>query len=125
MAKQNWRLILLAVCLIFAFSTSPAEAGGEKGTKKCNDGLDNDDDGKIDGADEDCFSAFKPDQDNSGRGKDVPLIVTLDDMGGDNLVSDGGAYRDDERGVSAVAGGQLPPRIQVGFNGKGGTTRGS
>ncbi len=120
MAKQNWRLILLAVCLIFAFSTSPAEAGGEKGTKKCNDSIDNDDDGKIDGEDEDCFSAFKPDRDNSGRGNDVPLIVTLDNMPGDNLVSDGGTCRDDERGVSASAGGQLPPRILVGFNGKGG-----
>ncbi len=60
-----------------------------------------------------------PDRDNSGRGKDVPLIVTLDDVITDNLMSDGGAYSDDERGVSAFAGGQLPPRIQVGFNGKG------
>ncbi len=60
-----------------------------------------------------------PDRDNSGRGKDVPLIVTLDDMGVDNLVSDDfgsepAPYSDDERGVSAFAGGQLPPRIQVG-----------
>lgn len=33
---------------------APAEAGSEKGSKKCTDGVDNDNDGLIDGEDPDC-----------------------------------------------------------------------
>ena len=54
MEKKRWSLILMALCLMVAFSVSPVEAGSEKGQKKCNDDQDNDGDGLTDGDDPDC-----------------------------------------------------------------------
>ncbi len=81
MKPKRISLIFLALCLFFAFSMSPAEAENEKGKTKCNDGIDNDGDGLIDGKDSDCFGAFKNDKGTSGHSKDLPLIVTIDDPG--------------------------------------------
>ncbi len=49
----------IAATAIFAVGCGGGDTGGttsgsEKGRKKCNDGLDNDGDGFIDGADSDC-----------------------------------------------------------------------
>ena len=98
-----------------------SESRSEKGTTECNDGLDNDGDGKIDGEDEDCFGSAKPDRDNTGRGKDLPLIAILDpDSAGNNLQNDdGGPYVHGEKHVKALAGDPLPPRIRVATGGGG------
>jgi len=120
MEPKRIGLIFLALCLFFAFSMSPAEAGGERGRTKCNDGDDNDGDGKIDGEDEDCFSSFKPNDDDSGRAGGLNLIATLDDTSGDNLMSDTlGDYVHNEGHMKVVAGGQLPSRIGIHFSGGG------
>ena len=103
-----------------------SENRSEKGTNECNNGIDDDDDGKIDGEDEDCFGAFKPDQDNSGRGKDLPLIAILDphswgnDLQHDDPGNDiGQPYVHGQMHVKALAGDPLPPRIMVITGGGG------
>ena len=48
MGKNRWSLILVAVCLIFAFSMSPVEAQQKEKGPRCSDGDDNDGDGTAD-----------------------------------------------------------------------------
>lgn len=108
-----------------------SENRSETGTNECNDGIDNDGDGFIDGEDSDCFGAFDPDQPKTSRGKSEPLIVTLDDgvywdgsgWVSENLLSDGNPYVDGESRVKASAGGQRPHRIQVVFRNHGNNLR--
>ena len=73
MKKQIWFSILSTIMLLgLSVPINEVYAANEKGSTKCNDGADNDGDGKVDGEDEDCFGAFKPDRDdNSGRGKEM------------------------------------------------------
>jgi len=88
MKKKNWSLILLALCLVLAFSVSPVEAAKEKETI-CDDTIDNDGDGKTDCDDPNC----NKDPACAGGGDDTnPLTATfredtddriLDDRGGD------------------------------------------
>jgi len=101
-----------------------SENRSETGTTECNDGIDNDNDGFTDGEDSDCFGAFDPDQPKTSRGKSEPLIVTLDDEPGDNLMSDdNGGYVNGQNHVKAAAGGQRPHRIQVVFRNHGNNLR--
>lgn len=45
--ERQWSLVLLALCLVLAFSVSPVEGAKEKGPR-CSDGIDNDGDGTAD-----------------------------------------------------------------------------
>lgn len=96
------------------FRVNNKDPNNETGTTACSDGIDNDGDGKIDGEDEDCSGAAKPERDKNRRGTSIPLVVTLDDHPGDSLKSDGdGPYIDGERKVVARAGESLPSRLYV------------
>jgi hypothetical protein len=101
------------------------ESRSEKGTTECNDGIDNDGDGKIDGEDDDCFGSFKPNRDGGGRGKDLPLIAILDpDGAGNDLQFDvDEPYVHGEKHVKALAGDPRLRRIRVQTGGHGGNIR--
>ncbi len=72
---------------------SEAYSGQEKGNKKCNDGIDNDGDGLIDGDDPDCQGDGGGGQGGGGKKQNVPVTVTFRDAGLDGIQSDGlGAY---------------------------------
>jgi hypothetical protein len=98
----------------------------EQGGKECNDGIDNDGDGKTDGEDDDCFGSFKPNRDGSGRGKDLPLIAILDpNSAGRTLQHDdlGPVYVHGEMHVKALAGDPRLRRIEVQTGGNGKNVR--
>jgi len=106
------------------------ESRSEKGSTECNDGIDNDGDGKIDGEDDDCFGSFKPNRDGSGRGKDLPLIAILDPHSSGNslqhddpLIDVGEPYVHGEKHVKALAGDPRLRRIQVSTGGHGNNIR--
>jgi hypothetical protein len=99
---------------------------GEQGTTECSDGIDNDGDGKIDGEDDDCFGSNKPNRDGSGRGKDLPLVATLDPhprgnslQHEDPLVDVGEPYVHGDKHVKALAGDPRLRRIEVQTGGGG------
>ena len=89
MERKGIGVILMAVCLVFAFSAMPAEAAPkpkpENTAQRCSDGKDNDDDGLIDVADPDC-DPFT----GGGGGEQEGITVWFRDdvTGGDNLLSD-------------------------------------
>jgi len=92
------------------------ESRSEKGSTECNDDIDNDGDGKIDGEDDDCFGSFKPEVDKRGGGKKLPLIVTLDPNSEDRTLQHDGLkpeYVDREMHVNANALGNQLRRIEV------------
>ena len=92
MERKGIGVILMAVCLVFAFSVMPAEAAPkpkpEDTAQRCSDGKDNDEDGLIDDADPDC----DPFTGGGGGGGDSDRLTVWfrDDTGGDNLLSDDG-----------------------------------
>ena len=111
--------------LFRVYEFNATESRSEKGSTECNDGIDNDGDGKIDGEDDDCFGSFKPEVDKRGGGKRLPLIVTLDPnskVEGEirTLQHDGlgPEYVDGEMGVNANALGNQLRKIAVGTGGE-------
>ena len=63
-------LVFAALCLIAVFLISPSAISdqGEKGSKECNDKIDNDGDGYIDLADPGCEGKSDDDETNCGDG---------------------------------------------------------
>jgi hypothetical protein len=88
---MSTRQILTTILTVTVLATAMATtsfAAPEKGGKKCNDGIDNDGDGDIDGADSDC---------SEGTGSEpacqIDFDAVFDDLGLDGVRSDGkGAY---------------------------------
>lgn len=131
METKRCRLVFSALCLALALGVSPVaaqpcEPESEKGKKKCNDTIDNDCDGFVDGEDQDCGGPSDPHGgDGSGSGSALRLIVTVPDLVDDNdnlqnlLNDDGGPYVDAEK-VDAEATPEGSIRVSTQFRGKRG-----
>lgn len=97
------------------FKVLEKTAGHER---ECGDGIDNDGDELTDCEDSDCWtdSACRED---GGRQRGLPLKITFEEFVGpaaepSDLLHDGEAvYVHRQGGVHAVAGGQLPSRLQL------------
>ena len=95
MERKGIGVILMAGCLVFAFSVIPAEAAPkpkpEDTAQRCSDGKDNDEDGLIDGADPDCegLTGGGGGGGSAGGGKRERITVWFQDGGGYQLQSDG------------------------------------
>ena len=140
MERKGIGVILMAVCLVFAFSVMPAEAQPTEDTvKKCNDGRDNDRNGLTDGEDPSCEGLTGGGGGGEPTGGDSErLTVWFQGGGGYNLQSDGAGspthpncfghvlecYSDHEEKVRGDTGGLTQPnpagiRLVPNHNGKG------